>query len=91
MVNRSGDIYITDYENSRVRIVTANTGIVTTLAGSGTCATGVPPFNVLVCQGGFGGDGGPAKNATLNHAAAGIGRQWESLHRGYDQSPDTAG
>jgi sugar lactone lactonase YvrE len=25
---------------------------------------------VLVCQGGFGGDGGPAKDATLNHAAA---------------------
>jgi hypothetical protein len=68
-VNRSGDIYIADYENSRVRMVTANTGIVTTFAGSGACATGVP-FNVSVCQGGFGGDGGPAKNATLNHAAA---------------------
>jgi sugar lactone lactonase YvrE len=70
VVNRSGDIYIVDYENSRVRIVTASTGIVTTLAGSGACATGVPPLNLLVCQGGFGGDGGPAKNATLHHAAA---------------------
>jgi sugar lactone lactonase YvrE len=70
VVNRSGDIYIADYENSRVRMVTASTGIVTTWAGSGACATGIPAFNAAVCQGGFGGDGGPAKNATLNHAAA---------------------
>jgi trimeric autotransporter adhesin len=69
VVDRTGDIYITDYENSRVRMVTAKTGIVTTFAGSSACATG-PLFNVSVCQGGFGGDGGPAKNATLNHAAA---------------------
>ena len=70
LVNRNGDIYIADYENSRIRVVTASTGIVTTLVGSGACAAGVPPFNVTVCQGGFGGDGGPAKNATLNYAAA---------------------
>lgn len=69
-VSRAGDVYIADYENSRIRMVTANTGIVTTIAGSGACAPGMPPFNVLVCQGGFGGDGGPAKNATLNHAGA---------------------
>ena len=68
MVNRHGDIYIADYENSRVRVVTANTGIVITVAGSGACATGM--LNVSVCQGGFGGDGGPAKNAILNHAEA---------------------
>ena len=30
VVNRNGDIYIADYENSRVRMVTASTGIVTT-------------------------------------------------------------
>jgi hypothetical protein len=70
VVNRSGDLYIADYENSRIRIVTASTGIVTTSVGSGPCATGVAPLNVSVCQGGFGGDGGPARNATLNHAAA---------------------
>jgi hypothetical protein len=46
VVSRTGDIYITDYENSRVRIVTANTGIVTTFAGSGACPTGFPPFNL---------------------------------------------
>jgi sugar lactone lactonase YvrE len=70
VINRSGDIYIADYENSRVRMVTASTGIVTTLVGSGACGTGVAPFNVSVCQRGFGGDGGPAKNAILHHAAA---------------------
>ena len=69
VVDRNGDIYIVDYENSRVRVVTASTGIVTTLAGSGACTIG-SPFSVSVCQGGFGGDGGPAKNATLNHAQA---------------------
>jgi sugar lactone lactonase YvrE len=69
-VNRTEDIYIADYENSRIRMVTAKTGIVTTVAGSGACATSPSPFNVLVCQGGFSGDGGLAKNATLNHAGA---------------------
>ena len=69
VVDGNGNVYIVDYENSRVRMVTASMGIVTTLAGSGACATG-GPFDVLVCQGGFGGDGGPAKNAILNHAAA---------------------
>ena len=69
VVDRNGDIYIVDYENSRVRMVTASTGIVTTLAGSGPCPIG-SPFHVSVCQGGFGGDGGPAKTATLNHAQA---------------------
>jgi hypothetical protein len=43
VVNRSGDIYIADYENSRVRVVKGSTGIVTTLAGSGACWTGIPP------------------------------------------------
>jgi len=69
-VNRAGDIYIADYENSRIRIVTANPGIVNTFAGSGLCATSAPFLNVSVCQGGFGGDGGPATNAALNHAQA---------------------
>jgi len=71
VVNRSGDIYIADYENSRIRMVKAGTGIVTTVAGSGACPTGVSPFTaVVICQGGFGGDGGSANDATLNHAAA---------------------
>jgi NHL repeat len=65
MVDRNGDIYVVDYENSRVRVVIASTGIVTTLAGSGACAIG-PPFNVSVCQGGFGGDGGPAIDGEIS-------------------------
>jgi sugar lactone lactonase YvrE len=69
VVDRNGDIYIADYENSRIRVVTASTGIVTTFAGSGDCTKGIP-FDVLVCKGGFGGDAGPAKDATLNHAEA---------------------
>ncbi len=68
-VDRSGDIYITDYENSRIRLVKARTGMVATLAGTSPCTTGVP-MNALVCQGGFSGDGGPAANAMLNHAQA---------------------
>ncbi len=67
-VDRSGNLYIADYENSRVRMVTAAMGIVTTVAGSGGCAMEAPPFNVLVCQSGFSGDGGPARDATLNYA-----------------------
>ena len=68
-VNHGGDIYIADYENSRVRIVT-RTGTVNTFAGSGACQTGVAPFGITVCQGGFAGDGGPARNAMLNYAAS---------------------
>jgi sugar lactone lactonase YvrE len=70
VVTRRGDLYIADYENSRIRMVPASTGIVTTVAGSGPCATGGAPFDVLVCHDGFGGDGGPANSATLNHASA---------------------
>jgi sugar lactone lactonase YvrE len=69
-VSRAGDIYVTDYENSRIRMVAASTGIVTTIVGNGPCPV-APIFpNLTVCQGGFGGDGGPAKNATLNYPGA---------------------
>jgi sugar lactone lactonase YvrE len=70
VVDHNGNIYITDYENSRIRLVTASTGIVATIAGSSACAPGPAPFVDMVCQGGFGGDGGPAANAILNHAEA---------------------
>jgi sugar lactone lactonase YvrE len=69
-VNRGGDVYIADFENSRVRVVMSKTAIVSTVAGSGGCRTGPTPFGVPVCQGGFGGDGGPASSAMLNYAAA---------------------
>jgi len=56
LIARSGDLWITDFENSRVRVIDAATGVVTTAVGGSACSP---------C---FGGDGGPAKNAGLNHA-----------------------
>jgi len=51
-VDGAGNLYIADFSNSRVREVAAATGIITTVAGTGT--------------GGYGGDGGPATQALLN-------------------------
>lgn len=50
-VNRSGDLFISDFNNSKIRKVTAATGIVSTVAGTGTS--------------GYTGDGGPAVSARL--------------------------
>ncbi len=47
-----GNIYIADGINSRIRKVTVSTGIITTIAGTGTD--------------GYSGDNGPATNALLN-------------------------
>ena len=69
-VDSLGDIYLADYENSRIRKVTAATGIVDTLAGSAPCSPGPPPFGVTICQGAYAGDGGPATSARLNFASA---------------------
>ncbi|WP_321475942.1 hypothetical protein [uncultured Paludibaculum sp.] len=70
-VNRAGDLYITDFENSRIRVVSAATKQVTTVAGSSPCVTAPPPFSsAQICRGSYGGDGGPAKRATLNYPAA---------------------
>jgi ribosomal protein S11 len=49
----SGNIYIADTLNNRIRKVTVSTGIITTIAGTGT--------------GGYSGDGGEATSATLNY------------------------
>ena len=46
-------MYIPDYDNHRVRKVTVATGIITTIAGTGT--------------GSFSGDGGDATSAALNY------------------------
>ena len=51
-VDASGNIYIADYYNYRIRKVTKSTGIITTVAGNG--------------QKGFGGDGGQATLAQFN-------------------------
>jgi len=69
-VDPAGNLYIADYENSRIRELAAGTGIVTTIAGSGPCSLSGAPFNVTVCKGGFAGDGGPASAAQLNYPAA---------------------
>lgn len=53
-VDAAGNLYLLDQGNQRVRKVSA--GIITTVAGNG--------------QAGFGGDGGPAKLATLNNPQA---------------------
>jgi sugar lactone lactonase YvrE len=51
-LDASGNIFIADRDNNRIREVPAATGIIQTVAGTGNY--------------GFGGDGGPATNAALN-------------------------
>ena len=51
-VDRSGNLFIADSENNRIRVVGAGTGVITTIAGNDTA--------------GFSGDGGPAMRASLN-------------------------
>jgi trimeric autotransporter adhesin len=52
-VDKSGNIYIADTRNNRVRKVTASTGIISTVAGNGTA--------------GYSGDGGAATSAELDY------------------------
>jgi trimeric autotransporter adhesin len=52
-VDSAGNLYIADIVNNRIRIVSAATGTITTIAGNGTA--------------GFSGDGGPATSAELNN------------------------
>jgi hypothetical protein len=57
-----GNLYIADYENSRIRKVDSSTGVITTYAGGGSAQ--------LTCNGSTGsqnfcGNGGPAISATL--------------------------
>ena len=52
-VDVSGNIYIADYTNNRVRMVKANTGLISTIAGNGIAA--------------YHGDGGAADTSSLNH------------------------
>ncbi|MGB0064807.1 MAG: RHS repeat-associated core domain-containing protein, partial [Terracidiphilus sp.] len=51
-VDSAGDIYIADTGNNRIRMVTAGTTVISTIAGNGTA--------------GFSGDGGTAVSAELN-------------------------
>jgi uncharacterized protein (TIGR03437 family) len=60
-VDSSGNLYIADNENNRIRKVSAS-GIITTVAGNGP----VCPFSSNTCTGTYSGDGGPATSAGLN-------------------------
>ncbi len=60
-LDATGNIYIADSGNNRIRKVTASTGIMTTVAGSG--ALGYQ-------NGGYSGDGGSATSAQLNGPTA---------------------
>ena len=54
-IDGSGNLYIADWGNERVRKVDGRTGLITTVAGTG--------------EYGYSGDGGPATQARLNFAA----------------------
>ena len=59
VVDTSGNVYFSEYDNNRVRKITAITGIITTYAGTGTSS--------------FNGDGGVASSAALyNPSGLGI-------------------
>src|SRR2546422_6754554 len=55
-VDSSGNLYIADLGNERIRKIAAATGIITTVAGNGVL--------------GFAGDGGAAANASPSHPAS---------------------
>ena len=55
-VDSAGNLYIADAGNNRVREVAVASGIITTIAGTGTA--------------GYGGDNGPATSAALNKPSA---------------------
>jgi hypothetical protein len=50
-----GNVYIADSDNHRIRKVTVSTGIITTIAGTGSAS--------------YSGDNGAATSATLNSPA----------------------
>ena len=53
VLDSAGNLYIAEYQGNRIRRANVQTGTITTVVGTGTA--------------GFGGDGGPAQAASLNH------------------------
>jgi len=65
-VDGSGNVFIADTGNNRIRKVDAGTEIITTVAGN-SCTTFEPSTSsTYLFAGCYGGDGGPATNASLN-------------------------
>ena len=56
-VDALGNVFISDTNNHRIRLVTKSSGIISTFAGIGSATSGF----------GYGGDGGPPASATLNN------------------------
>ena len=63
-VDSAGNLFISDFDDHRIRRVDADTGVITTIAGDGRCCTTGAPFNFIT--GAYGGDGGPATSASLS-------------------------
>ena len=66
-VDRSGNLFISDTVNHRIRKVVLATGTITTVAGLGAMVFGTGRIPLF---GGFSGDGGPATSAHLDSPAA---------------------
>jgi sugar lactone lactonase YvrE len=64
-VDTSGNLFIADTDNNRIRMVSAN-GVISTVAGSGAVIDVQNPENNSGELGLGGGDGGPATSATLD-------------------------
>jgi sugar lactone lactonase YvrE len=65
-IGKSGNMYIADYQNYRIRKVSASSGIITTIAGDGTSSNS--------------GDGGLAINAAIGNPKALALDQYENLY-----------
>jgi sugar lactone lactonase YvrE len=66
-LDTAGNLYIAARGEHRIRKVDAETGIITTIAGTSFGRAGV--MGMMSYQGGFSGDGGPATSAILNDAS----------------------